>query len=366
MEDPLKLTIDRKSLLEMTTRAAKVADQKSAMPALGCTLLSAGHGRTRADATDLYLAVSSEAECEVAEDGAVHVNAAALADRVRAMPDGPVTLAGDKNKLTLKSGSRRFELACFDPNDAPPMPKPKRDGVSFSIAGEALSTLIARTKFSISTDETRAHVNSALLESDGKILRMVSTDGHRLTLSTCVTGTSAFSLLIPRRAVERLEAMIEDGNVMVHLDGPWVHFDVSVATRFSTKLVDAQFPPYRQVIPKDTGRDVEVSRTGLLSAVQAVSVAATKHTGGVKLVFEADTLRVFAESPEAGNGTDELVIEYDGPKATIGINAKYLAEVLGAVDVDNVTLGIGGELDPVLVKPVGDESMLAVVMPMRT
>jgi DNA polymerase-3 subunit beta len=364
----MHITIDRKTLLDLATKTKAVADKKASLPALGCTLLSAGDGRIRGAGTDLYLAISAEAECDVKEGGDVAVNSVDLYERVRAMPDGQVTLSATRDRVTIKSGSRRFELHAFPAADMPPMPKPRAEGRdSFAIPAQTLATLLARTLPSISQDTTRAHVNSLLLETDGKVIRAVSTDGHRLSIATePLTEAKPGTTLIPRAAVEAVARMLpKDGNVIVHRDAHWVFFDLGGETRFATKTVDAAFPPYLQVVPKSVGRDVTVSRLGLLGAVEAVSVAASRMTNGVKLRLEKDTLYVAAESPEAGSGGDELPIDYDGPGLTIGFNAKYIEDALGAVDTDDVTLGLTAELDPCVVKPAGGDGFLACVMPMR-
>jgi DNA polymerase-3 subunit beta len=134
------------------------------------------------------------------------------------------------------------------------------------------------------------------------------------------------------------------------------------------KLVDAQFPPYAQVIPEATERAVRVPRLPFSDALRAVSLAASDRTGGVKLTIESGKLRFESESPESGEGFDEVPIEYDGPTLTVGFNARYFLDVLGAMTEDEVIIGISGELDPAVIKPATEstkQSYLAVVMPMR-
>jgi DNA polymerase-3 subunit beta len=136
-------------------------------------------------------------------------------------------------------------------------------------------------------------------------------------------------------------------------------------TSFAVRLVDAQFPPYAQVIPQKSERPVRVPRPIFADAVRAVSVAASERTGGVKLSLSKDVMRITTESPESGEAFDEVPIEYAGPNMTIGFNARYFLDVLGALDEDEVDLGFGGELDPAVIQPVGARQFLAVVMPMR-
>lgn len=134
---------------------------------------------------------------------------------------------------------------------------------------------------------------------------------------------------------------------------------------FAVRLVDAQFPPYAQVIPQQSEKLVRVPRAPFADALRAMSVAASERTGGVKLNMTKGSMRITTESPDSGDGFDEVPIEYNGPSITIGFNARYFLDVLGALDEDEVELGLGGELDPAVVKPVGPRQFLAVVMPMR-
>jgi DNA polymerase-3 subunit beta len=134
---------------------------------------------------------------------------------------------------------------------------------------------------------------------------------------------------------------------------------------FGVKLVDAQFPPYAQVIPQSSDKKVRVPRAAFADALRAVSIAASERTGGVKLALVKGTMRITSESPESGDGFDEIPIDYDGPAITIGFNAKYFLDVLGALDEEEIILNLSGELDPAVVRPASERQFLAVVMPMR-
>ena len=136
-------------------------------------------------------------------------------------------------------------------------------------------------------------------------------------------------------------------------------------TTFSVKLVDAQFPPYSQVIPQNSDKKVTVPRAPFADALRAMSIAASERTGGVKLGIGSGTMRITSESPESGDGFDEVPVEYDGAPITIGFNAKYFLDVLGALEEDDVSLSLSGELDPAVLRPSGERNFLAVVMPMR-
>jgi DNA polymerase-3 subunit beta len=381
----MELTVPKKDLLRLVTRMQGVAERKSTMPVLSNVLLAVdGPSVLRVAATDLYLALVGRVTVDVSKGGSVAVSAKDLLERVRMMPDGPIHLVSQDNATTTikASGSaRRYTLRGMPGDDFPPLPTAAEGSPSLALDVDVLQELVAKTHFSISTDETRAHLNSGLFEWDGDVVRMVTTDGHRLSkMEVKVSGRQASAtMLIPLKAIQELRRLCDE-IVAEQKDGgkegaakPQLQITQSGSSAFFTgggmsfavRLVDAQFPPYAQVIPQQSEKAVRVPRAAFADALKAVSVAASERTGGVKLSVSKGTMRITTESPESGEGFDELPIDYAGPNMTIGFNAKYFLDVLGALDEDEVQLGLGGELDPAVVKPVGARQFLAVVMPMR-
>jgi DNA polymerase-3 subunit beta len=205
---------------------------------------------------------------------------------------------------------------------------------------------------------------------------MVTTDGHRLSkMEFHVDGSDgSASMLLPLKGVMELKRLCDearnDGDetpVEIIHSGPNAYFRLG-GFQFSVKLVDAQFPPYDKVIPPLSERAVRAPRLALADALKAVSVASSDRTGGVKLTMTGGTMRFESESPESGEGFDEVPVDYDGSDITIGFNARYVVDVLNAIEDDEVLLAISGELDPAIIKP-GTESArssyLSVIMPMR-
>lgn len=381
----MDLTVAKKDLLRLVKRAQAVADKKSTMPVLSNVLLDAtsGTGLT-VQATDLYLSVSGSIPAEVRRKGSVAVPAKDLLERVGAMPDGPLLITTSENgsSTILKAAgtARRYTLHGVPGSDFPKLPQPDPDAPRLNLPAELLSRLIARTQFSISPDDTRPNLNSALFEWSEDRVRMVTTDGHRLSKMEAQLpesqGASA-TLLLPLKAVLELRRLADDAkgeeNPRVTLipNEPNAFFEVAGAS-FSVKLVEAQFPSYKKVIPEQSSRIAKIPRAAFADALKAVSLAANDRTGGIKLTLTTGILRITSESPESGDGLDELPMDYEGGEVTIGFNAKYFQDVLGAMDeVDEVSLGLSGELDPAVLRPVlADEKLstqdyVAVVMPMR-
>jgi DNA polymerase III subunit beta len=380
----MELTVPRKDLLKLVARMQGVAERKSTMPVLSNVLLAVdGPSMLRIAATDMYLALVGRVTADVSKGGSVAVSAKDLLERIRMMPDGPIHLASQDGVTTIKAAgsARRYTLRGMPGDDFPPLPAPTEGSPSLALAVDVLKELIARTHFSISGDETRAHLNSALFEWDGDVVRMVTTDGHRLSkMEVKVSGRQASAtMLIPLKAVQELRRLCDDMTaeakdgtkdtgaglqLQITQSGSNAFFQGG-GVSFAVRLVDAQFPPYSQVIPQHSDKVVRISRAPFAEALRAVSVAASERTGGVKLGLGSGTMRITTESPESGEGFDEVPVEYAGQSMTIGFNAKYFLDILGALDEDDVQLGLGGELDPAVIKPVGERQFLAVVMPMR-
>ena len=379
----MELTAAKKDLLKLVNRMQAVAEKKSTMQVLSNVLLAAeGNGQLRLAATDLYLGLLGRIEASIAKPGSVAVPAKDLFERIKNMPDGPIVIATQENgQTTLKAQgtARRYTLRGVPGEDFPPLPQAQEGSPSYSLDVLALKELMDKTHFSISTDETRAHLNSALFEWEGETVRMVTTDGHRLSkMEVKVPGKQATtSMLIPLKAINELrrlcdEALAESGEkatISIVESGSSAFFQTGGVT-FSVKLVEAKFPPYSQVIPQNTDKIVRAPRSGLQDALRAVSIASSERTFGVKLSVQKGTMRITSESPESGEGFDELPVDYSGPNLSIGFNAKYFLDVLAALTDDEVELALSGELDPAVVRPStatkpAGRDFLAVVMPMR-
>jgi len=380
----LQVTAGKRDVMRLASQMAGIAERKSTMPTLACVKLSAVDKRLTMEATDLYRSLVGSIDAEVGTPGMFAVAAKDFVDRVKAMPDGPLILEVKDNALMLKTkgSARRYTLRGMPGEDFPPMPQPREGSPELGVPAHAMRTLIARTHYAVSQDETRAHLNSALVEWEGERVRIVATDGHRLSMADAtIAGRSATaSMLLPLKAIHEIGRLCDEvgvvpkgedesaakadaAEIVIVQSGPVVFFKAG-GLMLGVKTVDAQFPPYQQVIPKECARIATVPRAALVDAVRAVSVAASEKTGGVRIVLTKGKMKLTSESPDSGDGADEVDVSFDGPSLSIGCNAKYLVDALGSIADDEVEVGFGQELDPVLVKADGD-SFLAVVMPMR-
>lgn len=362
----MHVVVAKKDLLRVLARCQGVADKKSTMPVLGNVLLEvSGTDQLRLAATDLYLAVSGKIPAKVESGGAIAIGARDLFERVKMMPEGQisiVTSGGAATTIRAVGASRRFTLHGIPGEEFPSLPQPDEAVTPLTIPISTVSALIAGTYFSISTDETRLHLNSALFEWDGERVRMVTTDGHRLSkMDALLPGKHASAtMLIPLKGVLELKRLCDEasqdnsegssGDIRISQSGPNAFFQLA-GFQFSVKLVDAQFPPYQQVIPEHSEQKVRAPRAAVADALRAVSVAASDRTGGIKLTLAGGKMRFESENPDSGEGFDEVNVDYNGPELTVGFNARYFLDVLSAVDAEEIELAVSGELDPAVVRP---------------
>lgn len=374
----MQVTVSKKELLRLLARCQGVADKKSTMPVLGNVLLDAAGNGLRLSATDLFLSVSGEVPAEVTAKGNVAVGARDLFERVKAMPDGKLSITttdGASTTIRAVGQPRRYTLHGIPGSDFPHLPEPAKGEASLTLDVDVVALLISTTHFSISTDETRLHLNSALFEWKGGFVRMVTTDGHRLSRMQIQVQTKApdLTMLVPLKGVQELRRLCDEARgegvktLQLQRSGQNAFFQIG-GIQFGVKLVDAQFPPYDQVIPSSTAYSIGAPRAAVADAIRAVSIAASDRTGGIKVSLDSNVIRFSSESPESGDGFDEVPVEYNGDPFTVGFNAKYFLDVLSAIECDELNLGISGELDPAVVRPAQNlegSDYLAVVMPMR-
>lgn len=371
--------VSKRDLARILARCQGVADKKSTMPVLGNVLVEARKsGELALAATDLYLAMSGTIPGQVDRVGSVALAARDLFERVKMMPDGNISLSmqGDGAVTMRAQGqARRYTLKGLPGTEFPTLPQPGEGAVPMTLATSVLSQLIAKTHFSIATDDTRPHLNSALFQWEGPRVRMVTTDGHRLSKMEVVVPEreGSASMLVPLKGIHELRRLCDEAasegveSIGVFQSGNSAFFRVP-NLQLSVKLVEVQFPPYAQVIPQSTQHRVVAPRALLADSLKAVSLAASDRTGGIKLSLNANVMTFASESPESGEGFDEVPVEYTGQPLTVGFNAQYLLQVLNSVDQADVVLGVSGELDPATVQPHGAPEgydYLAVIMPMR-
>ena len=367
----MEFKIQKTEFLKGLYPAQGIADRKSTLPILANVLLrSDGKERVLVAATDLTVGVSAELPCKVEKEGGLTLGAKHLFDIVKALPGEDLVLRrADNNWAEIKSGKAEYRLVGMADRDFPKLPN-HREVTFAKLDAGALRDMVGKTIFSASTDETRYHLNGVLFECDGKRARMVSTDGHRLSkVERDFPGGPklAQGVIIPRKALAEVQRVLEGHDGPCELGLHQGHLFTRVgALALSAKLIDAQFPPYEAVIPKQHDKTVTVGRTALLDALRRISIMASDRTFGIKLHVDDGSMTITSDNPDLGEAKEELDADIKGGKLTVGFNARYLIDVISNIDDEEVKLELGGELDPGVIRPGSPKNeYLGVIMPMR-
>jgi DNA polymerase-3 subunit beta len=344
--------------------ASRAADARSTMPILAHLALRVSGDTLTVTGTDLNRVAIVTLPVTKAKDGLLVLPAKKLTEAIAGASAKEVTIAAEKTHARIKAGRVEYQILGVDGRDLPKFPAVT--GKPSPIVGEVLAAMIDRVDDAVCTDETRFHLNGVYLEIDGAAWRMVTTDGHRMAVSEReVPPLDTRPIIVPLAAIRDLKALVSDAGgdaVDLAVEGAWLKASHGDRALFA-KLIDAQFPPWRQVVPKHS-LHVEVSRAGLLDAVKRCALM-TSDVRGITLAVDEDELTLTAEHPDAGSVRE--VVECSGGKAglRIGFAPKYALQALGSYTTELVRLEFGAALDPLLIRPVGADASFSVVMPMR-
>jgi DNA polymerase-3 subunit beta len=321
----------------------------------------------------MMISLTESVPAEIKSTGSLTVGVRHLHGVIRTLPAGPLRVKGlDNHWVQILAGRSEFKLMGMAENDFPELPDPGKAGkgaVEFiDVPAHALSDLIQKTQFSVSSDEARVNLNGVLFECDGEIGTMVSTDGHRLTKFSCPLPGPKLDkgIIIPRKGMLEIRRVLErvSGGVSLGITDQHIYVRADDLL-LSVKLNNVTFPPYEAVIPGSFQRDAQLPREELLAALRRAEVMAPEKTATVRVALSEGKLELTADNPDLGVAHQELALDYTGDSLVAGFNARYLIEVLDAIDTEDVRLEFQGDLDPCVVKPVDGPDFVGVVMPMR-
>ncbi|NVN12967.1 DNA polymerase III subunit beta [Nguyenibacter vanlangensis] len=373
----MKLKADRATLLKALAHIQSVAEKRNTIPILANVLINVADGRLTLTATDMEIAVVEEIGAETTRNGAVTAPAAVLYEIVRKLPDGvaiELDHAGGDAPLALRAGRYATSLNVLDVDDFPSMMAgalPHR----FNVPAALLRGLIDRTRFAISTEETRYYLNGIYLHvatgDDGPMLRAVATDGHRLARVETEVPPGAEDIpgvIVPRKTVAELRKLLDEGSedVAIGLSDTRIQFTVGTVT-LTSKLIDGTFPEYDRVIPRGNDKILRVGKRDFSDAVARVAAISQERSRPVKLSLGHNLLTLSAVSPDQGTAKEELddnSVTYDAAPLEIGFQARYLNDITDQIDRD-VEFAFSDSSAPTIVRDVGSPSALYVLMPMR-
>jgi DNA polymerase-3 subunit beta len=371
----MKLVIDRSALLKSLGHVQSVVERRGTIPVLSNVKLEAAGDMLHLTATDMDIAVVERAPAAVSEPGQTTVPAHTFYDIVRKLPEGSqveIARQAEGSKITIRAGQSRFSLATLPVEDFPIMTEGDLP-FSFTITASECDALIDKTRFAVSTEETRYYLNGIYFhaaESQGtQVLRAVATDGHRLARIEVALPAGAAGMpgvIIPRKTLGEIKKMLESGpgEVSISLSENKIRFACGSAVLVS-KLIDGTFPDYERVIPTANDKIMEVDCKMFTQAVDRVSVIASEKTRGIRLAIAQGKLTLSADSPEHGTATEEVEINYAATPIEIGFNSRYLLDMMAQMEGDTAQFVLSDGTSPALVRDTADVGALYVVMPMR-
>ncbi|EWY37273.1 DNA polymerase III subunit beta [Skermanella stibiiresistens SB22] len=375
----MKITIERAALLRSLGHVQSVVERRNTIPILSNVMLKAENGELALTATDMDLEIVESVPAEIAQGGSTTAPAHTLYDIVRKLPDGSqveLDSSGDNGLLTLRSGRSNFKLGCLPVEDFPQMSGGDM-AHRFTLAASDLRNLVDRTRFAISTEETRYYLNGIYLhatksragEAEMPVLRAVATDGHRLARVEIPLPYGASGIpgvIVPRKTVLEIRKLIDEAadRIEVSLSETKIRFGFDTVT-VTSKLIDGTFPDYERVIPTGNDKVLEVDSRVFASAVDRVATISTEKSRAVKLSIDRGNLTLSATSPEAGSATEELEVSYDSSPLEIGFNSRYLLDITQQIEGDGARFIMADAASPTIVRDVADSSALYVLMPMR-
>lgn len=378
----MKATIERATLLRCLSHVQSVVERRNTIPILSNVLIEASaDGTVKIMATDLDLqVVETMAAVSVDDGGAITVSAHLLFDIARKLPEGTqVSLETADNRMTVKAGRSRFQLPTLPRDDFPVIVEGDLP-TGFELPAKVLAELIDRTRFAISTEETRYYLNGIFLHvSDedasggGPVLKAAATDGHRLARFTLPRPEGAEGMpdvIVPRKAVGELRKLLEEaseGMVQIDLSASKIRFALGGegGVTLTSKLIDGTFPDYSRVIPTGNDKLLKLDPKSFYDGVDRVATIATEKTRAVKMAVDKDKVTLSVTSPDNGTAAEELPADYASDGLEIGFNANYLKDILHQIEGDTVELHLADPGAPTLIRENEKSPSLYVLMPMR-
>ncbi|MDH3378990.1 MAG: DNA polymerase III subunit beta [Gammaproteobacteria bacterium] len=364
----MKLSAAREALLKPLQAVIGVVERRQTMPILANVLLVAKDGQLLVTATDLEVELVANTDVNVETPGEVTVPGRKLLDICRALPDdAEVSISQSGEKLLLKSGRSKFTLTTLPAAEFPTVDDINA-GHSITVSQEVLGRLLEKTHFSMAQQDVRYYLNGLLLETGGKMLRAVATDGHRLALCEVELDGDDLAeqqVIVPRKGVLELQRLMSgEGELTIELGSNHVRIQLE-GIRFTSKLIDGRFPEYERVIPQDTSNAMSADRGVFKSALQRTAILSNEKYRGIRLIIRDNGMVLQAHNPEQEEAEEALEIEYSGDEIEIGFNVNYLLDALGVIETDEVSLALVDSNSSCLIREPGKDDCKYVVMPMR-
>lgn len=369
----MKIKAERNHLFSLIGGTQNLIEKRNTMPILANILFRADKGVLRVFATNLEVSLTNEIDVEIEEPGSLAINARNIFNIIKELPEGPVEWETQENDwLKISQKKSVFNIMGVNSEEYPVFPTfETKEFISIDIS--LLSEMIDKTIFSVSNDETRYHLNGIYFERlDSKGIKMVSTDGHRLSLVDRFVDLEGKGLpmeegiIIPRRGLNEIKRLIELGesSFQIAIEGSQL-IVCQGRTTLMVRLIEGQFPNYQQLIPQELTECIVMNKEKLLSSLKRVSLLSNQKTRNVILSFSEGLLEISAKSPDLGDAKEELEIDYQGKKFQISFNVKYIFDILGSIKEEEIDMELKDGATAGVLRPHGDKDHKCIIMPMH-
>ncbi|MBI5286298.1 MAG: DNA polymerase III subunit beta [Deltaproteobacteria bacterium] len=365
----MDIRIDKTNLVRILQMVQGIVERRTTIPILANILIEAKAKQIEVKATDLEVFIRARCDATVKEEGGITLGARKLFEIVKELPEGEVEMTTkDGGRINIRGGKARFSIVGMPTGEFPSFPSYNEELLS-PIEPIHIREMIDKTVFAASTDETRHNMNGVFFEKEGDKVKMVATDGHRLALVERGGGEGLRvdrGVIIPRKGVLELMRLLDEkqGGCAIGFTG-----NMAILKRedtvFITRLIDGEFPDYKQVIPKGNERIVTINRERLLGALRRVSLLSPERIRAVRFNLSKERLELFSNNPDLGEAREEIEVDYKGEGMEIGFNARYIMDALEVMRQEEVILELKDQLSPALLKPFAEEGYLYIVMPVR-
>ncbi|MBN1380560.1 MAG: DNA polymerase III subunit beta [Deltaproteobacteria bacterium] len=371
----MDFNIKRETFLNGIQRTLGIVEKKTTMPILNNILIKTDVDKITIIASDREISLIADYEAEMIKEGEITVSARKLYEMVREMQGEDVHFSVNENNMAMLSCLKsNYRISGLSAEDFPAIAG-NLDGNLFNINGKLLKELISKTSFAMSTDEIRKNLNGVLLETDNvgnkQKVKMVATDGHRLAMAYMEKDSSDFlnlekGVVIPRKGLGELRKFVEDEEEEVGIGVQGGMFVVKAnRSILKIRLIDAEYPDYRRVIPAETETMIHFDKDAVLHALRRMYVISSDQYSSVVISFKKDKMILTSTNPDIGEARDEIDIVYHDNDMDIAFNVKYIIDAIEVIDEKDVLLEIGHDKKPCIVKPVGNDRYLCIVMPLQ-
>jgi len=369
----MNFTIEKEVFLKGLARIQGIVEKRNTIPVLSNVLLEGKDGELCLTATDLEVGMQSTYPAQIRKPGKITVSAKKLYEIIKELPDNEIIFnAKDNCWIEVECGKAQFNIVGLSADEFPNFPKPDKTNF-ISLESSLCKEMIEKTFFAVSQDESKYNLNGIFcqVQEDTDQLRLVATDGHRLsmidkTIEKTENEELTRGVILPRKGILELKKLAEDGVGNLHLGFMDNNAVVSKdQTVIIMRLVDGEFPDYSRVIPKTNEQKASIAVDPFLHALRRMIIVSSEKSRGVKMNLKDNLLEVSSSNPELGDAREELDVEYQGPELSVGFNARYLLDILQVQDQDRINIILKDNLSPGLIKPVDEDGYLAVIMPMR-